>query len=420
MGEEQQSEIEQGTQYDREHDHHPSRPVSPQVVGEETEDDAGDGVEENGDEQLVHKMEFITKEHVPKPVRHCAPPSSRQSFPYLFGNRLDDVDRDGIAELSVQLDVRLPQDEAFGKPLQPCPFPWGHLADVLPVYPALDAGDRDHAVGTVVNHEIPFPSHAPAHYRARYTVKVADDVTETVPLGQVPRLVPSDCGEGSIGEVVFRRYRSVLKDVADTRFLAVTLGENEFPDAQVLAEGDDVNPFPVLRKTEILGVQDFLEHIVADVGERLPYDAEGVPPVMDDKPLDILAENHLWLVVFADAHHFKEQVSSVLPLEIVIETAVPARHAERLARETRKADVKRRYVPFGDFRYIPRNGERIPKIGFVGLLGILVPFGHEHGRKFFPESPFEAQADTADTGEKVNASVFHQTKHSHYICLKLA
>lgn len=99
---------------------------------------------------------------------------------------------------------------------------------------------------------------------------------------------------------------------------------------------------------------------------------------MMDQPLYILAENNLRLVIFTDTHDFAKQCSTSLAVVVIFKTLMTTSNRKRLAREPRKADVKRRDVMLVDFCDVTFDRRKCPKVCFICLLCILVPLGYKY------------------------------------------
>lgn len=129
---------------------------------------------------------------------------------YPNGDRLDDRDGHGVAELLVELRIRQRQLVAVGKTLQARPFARRHLADILRVDAALDARHWHHGVLPVVDDQVALAAHATAHNGAGDAVEVPDLVAEAVSERFVMGPVAPKRLHVGVRKIVFRTDRGRL------------------------------------------------------------------------------------------------------------------------------------------------------------------------------------------------------------------
>ena len=273
-------------------------------------------------------------------------------------------------------------------------------------------GDGGEVCETIVDNQVSLAPHSAAYEGRRYTVHIFDLVAEAVARGLMPGSVFPEGLEINVTEVVFHRYGILLNNVRNLRLRVGGLGELEPGTVYVVPEGHDVDALPVLRDSVVLAVENLVQRGVTHVLQGVDDDLERVAFVVDGQSLDVLAENDLRSVEIADSDNIEEQCSAGHAFVIVVESLFSAGDGECLARKSCETDVKVGNVLLVDFGYISVDLFGGVEIGFVGLLGIRVPFAGEDRLDLVSEGFVEPHTDPADSCEEIDGFVDLVFSHS--------
>ena len=121
-----------------------------------------------------------------------------------------------------------------------------------------------------------------------------------------------------------------------------------------------------------------MKDLVSKFLESSLDDFKGVAVVVNSKPLHVLAENDLRLVIITYSHDILEQGTTAASFIIVLEAAMLSCHRERLTGKSCQTDVEGRNFAFFDLRDIAGNLEFIVKVRTVCLLCGDIPLADEH------------------------------------------
>lgn len=190
--------------------------------------------------------------------------------------------------------------------------------------------------GSTVSYEflmdqIPFPSHSACHQRITGPVLGKNGVTESPALLFLFFLMVLETIQISLGKVI-AVIDLLLEDIPDPAPFGPSdrLGIVEGIDTEILAESDDVNPFPPLGNIVVIGVQDFgLRHVITGLIEPFEDVLHGLSFVIGTETFHILQQEGFRLGFFNEIGKIIEKFTS-----FIIETFPLAGHGKSLTRET--------------------------------------------------------------------------------------
>ena len=121
---------------------------------------------------------------------------------------------------------------------------------------------------------------------------------------------------------------------------------------------------------------------------------------MTHEALDVLAEDDERFSAVAYPHDLPEEGAARHPFVAVVKPHPPAGDAERLAWESREADVERRHLVGGNLRDVARN-HGCREVEAVRFSRLRVPLGGED-RFGSGNSQLEPEPDPSDASEKID------------------
>ena len=211
--------------------------------------------------------------------------------------------------------------------------------------------------------------------------------------------------EVHVAEIVLDRDWIFLHDVGDAGLSVGGLRELESRTIYIVSECNDIDALSVLGDTVIFAVENFIEGGVAHVLESVYDDVKCPAFIVDCQSFDIFAEDDFGFVEVADPNDIEEQSSAGHALVVVVESLLPARDGERLAREASEADIKVWNVFLVNLGDVSVDLCRSIEIGSVGLLRVWVPFASEYSLDFISEGSVESHADSAYSRKQVDRFV---------------
>ena len=210
----------------------------------------------------------------------------------------------------------------------------------------------------------------------------------------------SQCIDVLRGEVVFSWHGFFFAYVGK-RFLDTSwLGIGKIADSQIFAEADNKNPLPILRYTKIFGIDNlrFGNEIVQIFTQSVQNGLECPAFIVIDQPFYILQKKGFRPVAADDFGNIKKQRATR-----IFKSATLPSNRKGLAWKTSAQNIEFLRNEFFCFLFCDVAIGNFAEIGFIGLLGFLVPFAGKH--TFSPQI-LHGNAETTYTCKQIDKGKF--------------
>lgn len=354
----------------------------------------------------------------------------------LAGNGFNDRYRHGIAELLVEMR----DGDSFGlevprKTLKLHELPGGKTSDMAVIQGPLDKGrGNQRNLMVLVPDHVSFSPHVAAEDGAGRLVPFANLIAEAVSFCCVRFFVPDERRQILSGNVVTRSNGTLVTNILKrmgfpllgNRCFGIIRREGEsnpFPLGflnNIIADGDNVKTFAMLRNTEVQRVENGLinlitkeDQVVADFAVDRAVAVFSLFAAEGEKPADVLTENDGRAMLETNIPDIKKERSTFTN---VFKASFTAGIRKGLTRKTSEANVEGRNG-FLHFLFPNIEAPTCGTAGFreildVGLPGVGILLTYEDGLEAFAvagtliECVVKSEANAANPSKEVDCFEF--------------